>query len=85
LADGLAAIPGLKLNPDAIESNIVFFELDDEIPWSAGEVVVRLRERSGILLGESGRRRFRAVTHYWVGQPEADCLLEQLRLVLMGR
>jgi threonine aldolase len=78
LAQGLAAIPGIRLDPNEIESNIIFFELQDDIPWTADEVVRRLREQSGILLGTSGERRFRAVTHFWVGRDEADSLLEHL-------
>ncbi len=82
LAHGLAAVPGIRLDPDEIESNIIYFELDDDAPWTADEVVRRLRANSGILLDVSGKRRFRAVTHYWVGQREADCLLEHLPLAL---
>lgn len=84
LSQELAAIPGIKLDPDEIESNIIYFELDDDIPWSAGEVARRLRDESGILLYVSGERRFRAVTHYWVGREEADSLVEHLRLALLN-
>ncbi len=84
LAQELATIPGIRLDPDEIESNIIYFDLDDDIPWSAGEVAQRLRDESGILLGVSGERRFRAVTHYWVGHNEADCLLEHLRPALLN-
>jgi threonine aldolase len=83
LAQGLASLPGIRLEPNEIESNIIFFELEDDVRWPASAVVRRLRETSGILLGTSGERRFRAVTHYWVRQNEADSLLEQLPLALV--
>lgn len=84
LAEGLASMPGIRLNPDEIESNIIFFNLENDIPRTAGQIALRLKEDSGIMLGVSGERRFRAVTHYWVGQSEADSLLEHLRLALLG-
>jgi threonine aldolase len=84
LAQGLARIPGLQLDPDEIESNIIIFDLEDDVPWTAGDVVRRLRENDGILLGIHGERSFRAVTHYWVGRSEVDFLLERLRPALTG-
>jgi threonine aldolase len=82
LAEKLADTPGIKLNPDEIHSNIIHFSLDAEVPWTAAEVVQRVREQGGILLGTSGQRRFRAVTHFWVGRKEADALLGALALAL---
>jgi threonine aldolase len=83
LAQGLAAIPGILLDPKQVESNIIFFELDDDVPWTAAEVARRVRDSSGILLDAGAQRGFRAVTHYWVGQQEADALLEHLRRTLL--
>jgi threonine aldolase len=82
LALGLAQIPGLRLAPGEVKTNIVFFELDDTVEKSAEDVARVVQENSGILVGTSGKRSFRAVTHHWVGQSDADRLLECLRETL---
>jgi threonine aldolase len=84
LAEGLAAIPGIRLSPEDIRTNIVFFEFEDGVPWLAAEVAGRLRDDGKVLLGVTGERGFRAVTHYWVGPGEVETLLHQLRLILAG-
>lgn len=82
LAVGLASIPGIELNPEAIRTNIVYFELSDDVPWSAAEIARKLLDDGRVLIGVSGARKFRAVTHYWVGSNEVEILLGQLRLAL---
>ena len=61
LAAGLAALDGISLNPPAVETNIVFFDLDPDAP-SAPSIAKGLLER-GIRIGAMGERRMRAVTH----------------------
>jgi len=78
LADGLSEMPGIQIRPEEVKTNIVFFDLSDEVPYSAEKVVARLRDEGKVLLGVSGERTFRAVTHYWVGTAEVDILLARL-------
>jgi threonine aldolase len=78
LAYGLSEIPGIQLEPEEVKTNIVFFDLSDDVPHSAEKVVARLRDEGKVLLGVSGERTFRAVTHYWVGAAEVDILLSRL-------
>lgn len=61
LASGLAEMDGIRLNPDLIETNIVFFDLGPEAP-TARSIASRLLEK-GIRIGAMGERRMRAVTH----------------------
>lgn len=82
LAHGLSTIPGINISPAEIKTNIVFFELEADVPFSAEEVATKLRQNGDILLGVTGERGFRAVTHYWVGADEVDILLSQMRLAL---
>lgn len=82
LAVGLAQIPGLRIDPEAVKTNIVFFELADWVPEDAGQIAAKLKLDTGILLYVSGKRRFRAVTHYWVGPREVEALIDGLRLIL---
>jgi threonine aldolase len=57
LAEGLAGLPGVTIDPAAVETNIVIFEHDDPEGVCAG-----LRELD-IVMGVVGPRRVRAVTH----------------------
>ncbi len=56
LADGLAALAGVAVDPDAVQTNIVIFEVDD-----APALIERLRGRVDLSLLDG--RRVRAVTH----------------------
>lgn len=84
LALGLAAIPGIELNPEEIKTNIIFFELSDDVPWTAAEIARKIREDGQVLISVTGARGFRAVTHYWVGSNEVEVLLGQIQLALAG-
>jgi threonine aldolase len=68
LAEGLADLPGIEIDPSQIETNIVFFDLSPSTP-NAPSVAARLAEK-GVRIGAMGERRMRAVTHLDVG-PEA--------------
>lgn len=69
LAEGLAQIPGLTIDPAAVETNIVIFEVDDAaglIEAVAGEVE----------LSRAGANRVRAVTHMDVDRRGVQRALE---------
>ena len=61
LADGLSKLPGLKIDVQSVETNLVFFELHPEL-GTAVQLAAALRER-GILAGPMGGQRMRLVTH----------------------
>jgi threonine aldolase len=61
LAEGLAEIPGIEVQPITIRTNMVFFSIPPHIESKA--FIAALRERKIILMGD---RTFRAVTHYWI-------------------
>ncbi len=79
LGEGLAAIPGIEVYP--VYTNMVYFQLTDEITLSAPEVQARLKER-GVLIMARDMRSFRAVTHYWIDADGVDYALEAVRAVL---
>ena len=62
MAKGLAAMPGLNLDPESIQSNIVIFEVADR---PAPEFINALKE-GGVLISYTGGRRVRMVTHYGI-------------------
>jgi len=74
LAEGLANVPGLTLDPHAVETNIVFFELTRDRP-TPQQLAQRLKER-GILIGAGGSQRIRLVTHYGI---EAEHIAQTVR------
>ena len=79
LAEGLAEIPGIELDPTTVETNIVWFDV--RARPSASEVAAALEER-GVLIGGYGQRRMRAVTHLDVDRADIDAALEALGRVL---
>lgn len=81
LAQGLAQIPGIVIDPEGVKTNIVFFGLGEELIQSSQDILKALQQEN-IWLGGSGRRKFRAVTHYWLGKAEVDHLLAVLRHTL---
>ena len=60
LADALAEIPGLRIDPADVETNIVVVEVDP--PDATTRWLTHLRE-GGVLAGTMGRGRLRFVTH----------------------
>jgi threonine aldolase len=71
LADGLAAIPGVVVDPAAVETNIVIFEVDD-----APALVTRVSDR--VELWAVDAHRVRAVTHLDVTADDVDRALEAI-------
>jgi len=82
LAEGLATIPGIHLDLDMVRTNLVFFELDDDVPHSPQKIARRMRELGNVWIGANGPRGFRAVTHYWISQNDVKFFLDLLEEVL---
>ena len=80
LAQGLAKIPGLALDPGTPHTNMIFMNLAQETaPLTAHQVSQRLKEQ-GVLVGVAGKRRFRLVAHYWID----DQAVEQALVAFAG-
>jgi threonine aldolase len=78
LAEGLARLPGVRLDPSTIETNIVFFELTGSL--SAPAAVERMLAR-GVRMGALGARTIRAVTHLDVDAAKIERALSVAREV----
>jgi threonine aldolase len=78
LAEGLAELPGIKLDPTEIETNIVFFDLTGAL--DAPTAVERLLAL-GVRMGALGPRSVRAVTHLDVSGADIDRTLAAARQV----
>jgi threonine aldolase len=82
LAEGIAAIPGLTIDLERVQTNIVYFDLADGVALTAQEVVARLREYD-VLIGYYSGRGFRAVTHCWMDDDGIETALAALKAVFV--
>jgi threonine aldolase len=78
LAEGLAGLPGVSVDPKTIDTNIVFFDLTG--PLTASVAVDRLLA-SGVRMGALGARTIRAVTHLDVDAAKIERALSVARAV----
>jgi threonine aldolase len=69
LAVGLADLPGVRIDPGEVETNIVVFEVDD------APALARALAADGVLVGALDARRVRAVTHLDVDAAGIDTAL----------
>jgi threonine aldolase len=79
LADGLAELPGVKIDPERVVTNIVIFDVADT-GMSADAICDRLR-KGGVLASGFGTS-IRMVTHYDVARADIETALQELRGVL---
>jgi len=82
LAQALQKLPGVTVNPEHVETNIVIFEVAGT--RTAGEIVRDLKA-AGVLLNAVGPRSFRAVTHLDVSAADIDSVAAIFERVLAGR
>jgi threonine aldolase len=68
LADGIAALKGVSLDPPEVDTNIVVFRMPSVAKAEAFAEALAAR---GVLISDFGGGRLRVVTHY--GISEADC------------
>jgi threonine aldolase len=82
LAEGLVAIPGLVVDLNQVQTNMVFVTLDDSIPLDTGQVYDLLDHEFDVRLSILSPRQFRAVTHYWITPERVDRAIEAIREVV---
>jgi len=73
LAEGLASIPGVTIDPSRVQTNIVILAVDDPLGF-----LVRL-EAEGVLGVYFGGRLVRLVTHYGITRTNIDAALAAVR------
>ncbi|MCS7054800.1 MAG: low-specificity L-threonine aldolase [Thermoflexales bacterium] len=69
LAERIAQIEGLHVALDAVKTNMVYFDLDPDLPFDAAELCRRAAAERVKML-PTGPRRVRAVTHCYVSRQE---------------
>jgi threonine aldolase len=80
LAEGLANIPGIVIDPARVQTNIVIFEVDPATGWTSANFQQAMQER-GVLLSLSGTR-LRAVTHYGITRADVERALATIQRTL---
>ena len=75
LAEGIAELPPFEIDLDAVETNIVIFEVPDR----PAEAVIEQLEAEDVLLTEFGPHTIRATTHRDVSMEEIGTALDALR------
>ena len=71
---------GLQLDPDCVETNLVWFDVDPALA-SAPTTADRFRER-GVLVHVAGPRTLRICTHLDVSADQAAMAAELIRVLL---
>jgi len=81
LAQALATIPGVQIDPSTVDINMVFFTVpktrDSE---TARRVMAQLQEH-GILANAPEEGVFRFVTHYWITDQDVSRIIETSRRI----
>lgn len=85
LASGLAQIPHIAIEPETVETNILFFGVRDA-DGNATEVapLVTAAAQAGVLLSGGDDGRIRAVTHYGITSADIDHALAVLAEAMKG-
>jgi threonine aldolase len=79
LAEGLAELPGVKIDPEKVVTNIVIFDVA-ETGQAADAICAQLRELN--VLASGFGTSIRMVTHYDVSRADIETALRELRSVL---
>ncbi len=80
LAEGLAGIPGFTIDLNAVQTNIVIWELMAE--QLTPQQVTELLKGEGVKILPIGGRQFRAVTHYGIDADDIALALSAVRRVM---
>ena len=81
LALGLVGLPGILLDPQGVQTNIVIFDVTEH---PVQEFIQALRAK-GVLVSQPGGRRVRMVTHYGIGADDVEEALNVVETVARGR
>ncbi len=82
LAEGLANIDGLSVDPDRIQTNIVIFEVDPAL--ATVQEFMGALDREGVKVSYPGKHTIRMVTHRHIDGGEIDEALSRVSNVAKG-
>jgi len=82
LAEGLANIPGLSVDLETVQTNMVMF-YPSEPRWNT-ELLSQTLWEEGVLCSYLGRTKIRAVTHYGIEREDIEEALGVIAAVVKG-
>lgn len=81
LAEGLRTVPGLRIDKGTPYTNMVYLVLEPDVRADAAEIVSLLKER-GVLIGDTGKRTFRLVTHHDIDDEALEVCVQEFSRVM---
>ena len=82
-AHGISSIPGIEIDPNAVETNIVFFSLAPDAKLNATMLAHKLEADKGLLVGAyADENRVRAVTNLHISKHDVDYAVSSIRALL---
>jgi len=81
LADGLRQVKALNVDPGLPPTNMVYFNLSEDVEFDTAYVTERVKE-FGVLVSPEDARRFRLVTHYWIDDAGVDLTVKAFQNAL---
>lgn len=81
LADGLRQIDGIVLDEGSPHTNMIYFNLAENLPLNAPQVAEKMKAL-GVLVDPDDWRRFRLVMHYWVDEDAVEKTVSAFKEVL---
>lgn len=82
LAEGLAKLPGIMIDLDKVQTNLVFFQLDSSLAIEPQELLSRLEKEYQIKICHVKGREFRLATHYWITKEKVERTLRAFREIV---
>ena len=79
IAEGLAEIPGLHLDLERVQTNMIMVDVEKEFP--NGGVTAALEEK-GVLALDRGGGNLRLVTHYGIDEADVGQTVEAFRSIM---
>lgn len=80
LAEGIAGLPGISVDIDKVQSNILIFKMDPGVMAVAG--MLSALQESGILMLQMGPHLIRAVTHLHITDADIDRSISAFQKIL---
>ncbi len=84
LAQGLASIPGLKVDLTEVETNMVFFDIAQDVSMNGAQLSDKLKSE-GVLMLSTAPRRVRAVCHLDVDSKAIDRAIQIVASCVTGK
>lgn len=81
LADGLAKMPGLVLDPNDVETNLVYFDVDASVLGFDAQVFCQRLLAANVRMTAFDSRRIRAVTHLDVSTADIGTALAAIQQI----